>query len=180
MITLNLLSPNKKKELRLMQFYGVAKNLIIFILFITSLVAIVLLLTKMVLQNNFNKIVAENTLTTRYANLFNKDVKEFNQYVRGVGKIQEEYTPWVNFFTHFSQLVPNNIIIYTLNINQDKILITGLGGTRDELLKFKDELEKSELFSKVAIPLDNLLKKDNVDFSIKANISLDRLKNYDQ
>jgi Tfp pilus assembly protein PilN len=178
MIILNLIPPIKKQELRLTQVYKIIKNLIILILFLTIFVAIILLLIKMALENNFNKVVEGSTLTTKYANIFNKDVKEFNQYLTAVDKIQKDYISWRQFLIDFTKLTPQNINIYGINLNDDKILITGQAKNRDDLLLFKNNLENSNLFSGVSIPLENLLKKDNVDFNIKADIRLDKLKNY--
>jgi len=61
----------------------------------------------------------------------------------------------------------NNLII-----NNNKILLTGSAKLRDQLLVLKNNLESSELFSNVEIPLENLLKKEGVDFNIKADINL--------
>jgi Tfp pilus assembly protein PilN len=179
MITLNLIPPIKKHELRLAQLYLVIKNLIIFTLFITVIVGIVLLASKMILQNHFNKMVAESTLTTKYANIFNKDIKEFNRQLNTVETIQKDHVAWTNFFIKFSPLVPDDIGIYNLSLDKDKIVLTGLAKTRDQLLKFKENLENSSLFSEVITPLEDLLKKENVDFHIKAKINLAELENYD-
>lgn len=180
MITLNLLAPEKKQGLRLTQLYQMIKNLIILILFLTIIIAIVLLLTKMTLQNHFNKIVAETTLITKYVDIFNKDIKEFNRHLESVEKIQKEYIPWTDFFINFTHLVPDDISIDTIAINKSKILITGLARTREKLLEFEDNLKNSNLFSEVAIPLKNLLKKEDIDFDIKAEINLTELKKYDR
>jgi Tfp pilus assembly protein PilN len=178
MITLNLIPPTAKRNLKLTQVYKIIKDLIIFILFLTIFVAIILLLIKMALQNNFNKVVTESTLTTKYANIFNKDVKKFNEYLSAVDKIQQDYIPWSKFLVNLTKLIPENINIKNLDIDSNKISITGWAKSRDELLLFKNNLENSELFNGVNIPLENLLQKDNVDFNIKASIKLDKLKVY--
>ncbi len=179
MITLNLISPAKKQELRLMQLYIMIKNLIIIILFVTIITAIILLLTKMSLQNYFNDVVAQTTATTKYANLFNEDLKELNQYIKSVDEIQQKYIPWTKFFIGLSKLVPDEINLFSLNLNEGKILITGLAKTRDKLLEFQKNLKNSEFFSEVTIPIDNLLERKDINFSIKANINLENVKNYD-
>src|SRR3989344_4822341 len=176
MIILNLLSPIKKQELRLAQLYITIKNLIILILLFTIIIAVILLLSKMVVQNNFNRIVDQTTLTTKYGQIFNRDIKIFNSHLSAVEKIQKEYISWTDFLISFNQLIPDNVSLYTLNINKNnkdgiKIYITGIAKTRDDLLKLKDNLEKNEMFSEVAIPLENLLKKNDISFNIKSNIN---------
>ena len=176
MITLNLLPPNKKQELQLARLYTVIKNLIVLILLLTIIIAITLLFTKITLQNHFNKIVEQTTLTTKFSRLFNKDIRAFNKQLAEVEKIQKDYISWINFFVKFNKLVPEEVSIYDLSLNNDKILITGLAKTREKLLFFKNNLENSDLFSEVVVPLENILKKENIDFNIKADINLGELK----
>jgi len=179
MITLNLLPPLKKQGLQLKQLYEMIKNLITLILFITILVGIILLLSRMALQNHFNKIVEQTTLTTSYVRLVNKDIKEFNQYIKNIEKIQKDYASWLNFFAAFSKLLPADVGIKNLTINENKILINGLAENRAKLLELKKNIEESNLFSEVTIPLENLLKKEKIDFDIKATINLETLENND-
>ncbi|MFA6410368.1 MAG: PilN domain-containing protein [Candidatus Buchananbacteria bacterium] len=179
MTSLNLIPPEKKEELRLAQLYKVIKDLIILILFITTIVAIILSLTKLLLQNYFTQVVEQTTMTTKYANIFNGDLKKFNQYVAAVDKIQKDYTPWPKFFIKFSSLVPDGIKIYSLTINDTKILITGLAQSRNQLLEFKNNLESSAMLTEVTLPIEDLLEKENINFNVKAVIKTDELKNYD-
>jgi len=178
MLALNLLSPAKKQEIRLTHLYIMIKNLIIIILLFTILVAIILLLTKMTLQNHFSKIVGQNTLTTKYGNIFNKDIKTFNQRLSTVSKIQDEYIIWTNFLAKFTQIIPDDVIIYRLEIDGSKdarIKISGMAKTRTRLLQLKDNLENNDLFSGAVVPLESLLKKENIDFNIEALINLDKI-----
>jgi len=175
MITLNLLSPDKKQSLRLTETYQTIKNLIILILLLTIITAIVLLVTKLALQNHFTRIVSESTLTIKYVSFFSQDIKEFNKQLKAVENIQSEHIAWTNFFISFAQLVPDNIGLDNLTINENKILITGFAKTRDDLIEFQNNIKNSSLFSEVTVPLENLLKKDDVDFDIKANINLEEI-----
>jgi Tfp pilus assembly protein PilN len=176
MIVLNLIPTNKKRELYLTQIYLVTKYLIILILLLANTVAIILLLTKLILQNYFAEVVNQTTLTTQYANTFNRDLKGFNQKLFTVEKIQKEYISWLDFIINFSQLIPKDIGLYNLTLNENKILINGFAKTRDQLLALEGNLKKSEIFSEVIVPLENLLKKENIDFTLKAAINLDQLK----
>ncbi len=176
MITLNLISPQKKQELRLTQVYLAIKNLIILILFLATIIAIILLITKVILQNYFNEVVSDTTLTTKYANIFSEDIKKFNQQIKLVDKIQQKYIPWPNFFINFTKLMPDDIGIDSLTINENKILITGLAKTRAKLLELEDNLKKSDLFLEVTVPLENLLRKENISFNIKADLNLNNFK----
>ncbi|MDD2807067.1 MAG: PilN domain-containing protein [Patescibacteria group bacterium] len=176
MIGLNLIPPEKKKEVRLMQLYVGIKNLIISLLLLSIIVAVILLFVKMTLQNNFDKVVAETTLTTKYINTFNNDIKKFNQLLGTVDNIQKNYIPWSTFIAKFSKLIPPNITLQSINIKDSKVLITGRAKTREDLLNLKNNLESSTFFSNSQIPLEDLLKKENINFSLKSDIDFEKIK----
>ncbi len=176
MITLNLISPKKKQEFKIKQIYIMAKDLVILILLVTIVSSIILLLAKLIIQNNFNRVVEYSTLTTRYANIFNKDVKEFNLYINTLVKIQEKNIDWTKLIIQLSKLVPEGVNLDSINIQPEKMLITGFAFDRENLKKFQEDLEKNELFLNVEIPLNDLIKRNNINFNLKADINLDWLK----
>ncbi|NUM25166.1 MAG: PilN domain-containing protein [Candidatus Buchananbacteria bacterium] len=178
MINLNLIPPSKKNELRLTQFYIMIKNFVIAILLINILSAIALLSAKVVLQNHFNRIVEQTTLTTKYANTLSQDVKNFNTQLNAVASIQSEYLLWSKFFIDFSKLVPTGIGLDSITIKENRILLTGIASTRDELLSFQKNLESSPLFFNIEVPIDNLLRREDIDISVKADINIDEIKKY--
>lgn len=153
-----------------------AKDLVILILLVTIVSSIILLLAKLIIQNNFNRVVEYSTLTTRYANIFNKDVKEFNLYINTLVKIQEKNIDWTKLIIQLSKLVPEGVNLDSINIQPEKMLITGFAFDRENLKKFQEDLEKNELFLNVEIPLNDLIKRNNINFNLKADINLDWLK----
>jgi len=171
MINLNLLPPIKKQEFHLAQIYILIKDLIILILLITIIIAIILLVAKYILQNNFNRVVEQTTQTTRYAVTLNKDIRSFNESVSSVEKIQKKYVSWLDFIIQFNKLIPDEISVYNVSVKENKILINGAAKTREKLLELKSNLEQSTLLTNVVVPLENLLKKQNVDFTIKADLT---------
>lgn len=52
------------------------------------------------------------------------------------------------------------------------ISVSGVARDRDSLIAFKHNLEKNGRFTKVELPLSDLAKSRNIDFSIKASITL--------
>ena len=175
-INLNLLPPARKQALQIHHIYMLAKNLIIIILLYIIGTAIALLITKMALQNHFNQIVEQTTLTTRYGNLFHKDIRLFNKRLNEVAKIQQEYRTWSDLIYQLVRLVPSGISLTNLSFNpaetDQKILLSGRASDRTSLLEFKNNLENSTFLSEINVPLENLLKKENIDFAIKATLNL--------
>ncbi len=158
-----------------MNFYVTVKNVIILILCLTIFVAICLLLTKAALQNHFNTVVAQTTLTNQYASSFSQVVQKFNKKLVTVEKIYTNYTSWTKFFVQFSALVPTDTALSSIDINGQKLLLYGTAATRESLLQFETNLKKSPILSNVEIPLENLLKRTNIDFTIRADVNLKNL-----
>ncbi len=170
MISLNLISPAKKKELYLLQLYSVLKNLIIMVLLLSVISATALLMTKIALQNHFTAIVGQTTLNNKFANIFNNDVQTFNALVRDVTEVQASFIPWAPFLVEFSALIPTGVTLKSISIIDDRLTLSGNATTRDELLTFERQLKLSTLLTDVTIPLDHLLKRENIDFSLRATV----------
>ena len=178
MITLNLIPPNKKKELLLTQLYIVIKNLIIFILLISILIAILLLGTKVILQNYFGKFIEETTLVTKYANTFNQDIRQFNGEINALAKIHDDHIDWLAFLADLSAMTPADVALNHVGVEKNKVLVNGTAKTRSVLLEFRDALAKSKILTDVDLPLEYQLKRENIEFSIKATLEPKPLKPY--
>lgn len=64
-----------------------------------------------------------------------------------------------------------SVVRITLDEKGKKIQISGRARTRAELLKFKDNLEGTQDFSKAILPLSSLQQSENIDFIITLNIN---------
>ena len=180
MITLNLLPPKKKREFVLLEQDIVIKNAISILLLLTILAAITLLAGKFLLQNHFNQTVEQSTLTTRTAKIFNSEIKLFNELLENTDNVQQKYLPWTKFLTALSGLVPTRIVLNSIAVTQDsaetyQIFLTGLAPTREDLLELQNNLDNSSFLTAVNVPLDNLLKKESIEFTITASILTDNL-----
>ncbi len=61
---------------------------------------------------------------------------------------------------------------FSLNNGKTSVLtIRGISSTREALVSFVDSLKASSQFSSVDLPVSNLAKSKNIDFSITLNIS---------
>ncbi len=60
---------------------------------------------------------------------------------------------------------------YTVNsINSGTLTLEGIGDTRESLVSFSDSLKTIGYFKKVDLPISNLAKDKNIDFTISINI----------
>lgn len=64
-----------------------------------------------------------------------------------------------------------NGISYTVNsANSGVLTLSGIGGSRESLVSFSKKIKEIEFFKKVDLPLSNLAKDKDIEFSININI----------
>ena len=132
----------------------------------------------MILQNNFNRIVAEYNLNTITGKKFGQEIKHFNQNLKTIDIVQSEYTVWSDYLANFSNLTPVDVILYAIKVDKEtnEIEIIGSAKTRQALLDYQKNLNEAvcgsqdcldcKCFENVEIPLSSLLEKENIDFEI--------------
>lgn len=178
MLNLNLVSRELKQETKLRHIYKMLKQANYILVIITVFIAVVMLAAKIILQNNFNKIVEETTLITRDSQGRNAKIREMNSRLSFVDKIQNDFIPWSFLFKDLGTYVNSNLSFYSIRIDRNKktIEIKGSANDRDSLLSFKSGMEKSNIFSGIIFPVKNILEKENISFEIKANLNLENIK----
>lgn len=179
MITLNLIPPDKKKNLRLANSLLIIKNNLIVLFFVIVFSTIILLVGKAAIDEHFANVVSQSTLITRFTKIFNYEIKDFNHKVSAADEIQNKTMPWVAFFAEFSKLIPEGVTVEYLEMKDGKIVLNGNAKTRNDLLLLKNNFENFSLFNNVNIPLESLLKKEDIDFNLKANYENEKLKSYE-
>ncbi|MFA6428312.1 MAG: PilN domain-containing protein [Candidatus Buchananbacteria bacterium] len=172
MITLNIISPQQKEDLKLKKLYHEARNLITIILLFTIIAAIMVLVARYILQKEFYELVKQNTLVSQSNQKINRQIRTLNQQVTTVDKIQTQYKDYHAFLGNFFQLVPSGIQLYYFKINSEQITeLKGRATTRDALLTFKQALEKNPGLSNINLPVSNLLDQTNLNFSLTCKIT---------
>jgi hypothetical protein len=174
MLTLNLISEELKKQIKLRHLYLFIKKVNLALIVITIFIAIILSVAKAILQVNFNNIVEQTTLVTRNNQGYNNKIKEINSKINFVEKIQSAFVPSSNLLKTIAGVTSKNINLYYLKINflEQTIKIKGKADLRENLLDFKQKMEATTIFRDIDFPIKNILEKENIDFEINAKINL--------
>lgn len=172
MINLNLLSPQKKKEIEEKILYVSIKNIFAIFLIFIIFISIILLGSKLVLVYNFEKVVEQTTLIVKEYGGINQKIKEINDKLNNVSKTQKEFIPWSFYLLELNKIFPSNIEIATiiLRMGEKQTLIKGYAKTRDDLLNLKTNLENSKLTKSVELPFSNLLKREDIEFELQLTL----------
>ncbi len=178
MLYLNLVSNELKKEIKLRHLYFLVKKISSIVLIITIFLVSILLVAKIILQNNFNKVVSQTTLITKSNQTYNVKVREINNELSFVSMIQNGYIPWTDIFKDLAVASPDGIKLYSLKLNAENktIGIKGMAKDRTSLLVFKTNIENSSYYDDISFPLKNILEKENINFEINATLNLEEIK----
>jgi Tfp pilus assembly protein PilN len=174
MIIINLLSPKQKQEIKIKRICIIIRELVMLFLLFTSIIAIFLVASKYYLEQQLTDLIIKNASEIKISQEINRQITIINQKIDDLEKIQQDFHHWSSFFAEISALTPDDIYLQSSKINsQDSTFkLSGIAATRDSLINFKEKIENSPLFSKVNLPLVDLLAKTNNKFNIETEINL--------
>ena len=173
MLTLNIIPKSLKDEIKLQITYLKLKNLLAFLLFLALIYSTAFVALSFVLEMHSINLVHRTNIATRSNDDFSKQVRSINSDVGIVESIQSGYTEWSYMMENLMKTIPRDISIsqFTANKNTNLVTINGLARTRDSLLDLKELLEASPNYENVEFPIKNLLQKENINFTITAQLA---------
>ena len=180
MINLNLIPPEKKTKLKeekvIFLLKTIAFTLVIFFgLFLGLLYGTRILLDQRLTKINNEISSLESTTANGNQSTFSSLIKEINEKIVIIKNIQSNYIKWSAYLAEFSPLIPVNISLNEITINQEtcKIQIRGIASFRDDFLILKSNLENSLILDSIESPISNLIKQENINFDLSATMVLE-------
>lgn len=164
MIILNLISPEQKKLLKTKQLFLLFRNISGLILFSVIILSITLILTNYSLG-----LSAEFTLNNPLGMKLNEnEIKKINSQLKNIVEIQDKHIYWPEIITPLIKLVPPNIELtnFDIDYNTKMVNISGAAMTRNDYLNLITALENNDNIDNLQTPLENLLSKENINFSL--------------
>jgi len=171
MLNLNLLPPYYKKEIRIRKVNSQILYISIFIfgviiifIFLLGLINLFLFIQSKKIDAKIKKINQE--LNLKKTKEYEKRIKEFNQMLIRIDEIEKEKVQFSPILEEISYLVPKEIKINAIYLNKSEININGFAPKRENLLHLKQVLENSKKFTDIKIPLSNLIKPQDIEFTV--------------
>lgn len=95
-------------------------------------------------------------------------IKETNLKLKYLEELNLNQTQSFQIIEEIVRLTPDTIHFKSISLDfvNTKGSIAGLANKRSDLLSFKDQLEKSNSFYQIELPLSYLLKEQNLDFNL--------------
>lgn len=182
MINLNIIPLSKKKEIYKIEIYF----LVIILLFFTLISFIVggylLFKSKQLINNTYQINLNTIELINKNNQTKEKDLSKYSSIVNQANIVQRSYIPWSKLLITLNETTPENINLKNLNIdftsNEKNYLIklSGVSKNRNDLIDYKNILEKNNIFNNIVFPVSNLLEKQNSKFEITADLNIQELQ----
>ena len=175
MLTLNIIPNNLKKELKLKVIYVKLKNLLGLILLMIIFFSGLFAASRFILELHYTETIERTNTAAQITANYSDSIKTINSEVDYIENMQSEAVPWSEFISYLDRY-NQYVDIGQLNISKSSqtLTIRGYAASRDNLLSFKSQLEESSFLENINLPIENLLKKTDIDFEITANF-----KNYE-
>jgi Tfp pilus assembly protein PilN len=173
MIILNLISPTQKRELKKRQIYLVLENFLAVLLIFSIVYAVIVIpINQSIIQLNEEKNNKKQEIELKNKSITQK-INELNKQIKNLYSIQNNLYNWTNYYIKLGSLVPEGLILFEISNSQEtKVFkIKGYAKNRDSLIQLKLNLEKSNLYKKINIPLSNFLTAQEITFEISGMLN---------
>ena len=127
MLTLNIIPPNLKNEIKLKNIYKMLKKLFYILIILTSVYAIIFLIAQLILQIHFIQTIYATTLVTKSTENYSKKTMGVDKQLESISKIQKESVTWSYLLEYIAKNTENDIKFSQIKINKNKDTIYWLG-----------------------------------------------------
>jgi|GEM_PF-5477395 len=125
-------------------------------------------------KNFENEIVPTGTSSnTEQQVSLNQKTKQLNGWLTILKRESVLDFPWPLMLSTIDHAAPGGVTFRSLNLSlaSHQLTLNGHADTRDTLISFQQALSALPSLSKVNSPITNLLKHDNIDFSMTATFT---------
>lgn len=171
MINLNLISPKLQSSLKTKTIYYTFERYFGILIFMLIVFSSGLIPLTQSVQTINARLENEKRQKTTLQQGLTKEITSFNSQVNALAEIKNLDYDWLNLIQKLSQIVPANIEIknFEAGHSQKSFRLVGFAKTREDYLILKENLEKSQLFKNLDSPISDILKKENLNFTINGN-----------
>lgn len=181
-IKLNLIPPYREKEIKKNKRFKLIIKLELIMLTFVIIFFFFLFGLSYILDLNLEIVSRETELSQDRKQLddikrYDEKFSQTNKELLKVDKIKKDQLYWSNLFYKINQLIPQGIYMQNITNKDYAVFLVGKAEDREDLVNFKDSLEKDNCFSSVNLPLSDLVSKGNIDFQMDLSINENCIKN---
>lgn len=171
-INLNLLPPIKKSRLEYVLNFLMTKDILEVIIIVFATLAITLIWSWMVLENQYSDLVSSAVLVNRGSYSYNQDIKAVNDTVKQIINISQEYYVISPKLIELISILPPDIKINSVQIDRinKNLTLSGTAKTREGLLNFQSKLQSIPWLNRIETPASQLFQKENINFQFTSGL----------
>lgn len=168
----NLLAKEDQKNIRLEKSTTALFNFFLWVVMSLFLLAIFMAAGRIYLTSELSatetKIELQKQVVSQEENKqLKKTLNEFNTHLANLVNLDEHQGQWSQVLISFARLVPQDIAVdgFAGERLTGRIRISGFAKTRESVLRLRQNLLDSGVFTDVNFPLSNLVKPENLSFN---------------
>lgn len=171
--TINLLSREKRGRLEHLTKFIFIRDILEIILLVYTILAIILLWSWIVLQEDFNNLAESSTLINREYSKYNQEIRQVNEDIKNFNQATKYYSPITPKLAEIINSLPEDIKINSIELDgaQSRVVLSGVALTRDALLNYQKALKQVSWLENIETPTSQLFQKENINFEVKAKAS---------
>jgi Tfp pilus assembly protein PilN len=181
-IGINLLPPNKKEEIRLIERFRtvlvweavIFSIALIFFGFIFGIDYVLSLNLQMVSGSQRDESTGAKYETIKY---YESKFSQINVKIGKISGITTDQIYWSKLFVKLNEVTPASVELSGLSTKDYAVFLAGRAKTRDDLILFRDNLAQEDCFQNVNLPLSDLVSKEDIVFQIDLEIKESCVKN---
>lgn len=174
---INLLPPEQIKELKQEEIFKLVLTLgIIVLAFLVSLVLILFLIkTLLLIDLNAQEISLEQKqkeLKDSEMRELEEKIKQYNLALSGLEIFYESQPELTSILDKISRVFPEGTYLTSFKFSSQtsQVSLTGFSPNSETLLKFKENLEKTEGLKDLSFPEDLWIQENNINFLVSFKI----------
>lgn len=185
------LIPQKNKD-RLLIEKNKKITIILSFLFLFFLASLILILFAIGIYINGQVKLDKKLLVHSQRELYESEIQEFQEKIKSADLLFKDMSIFYNRNVHpssvlkkISDIFPENFYLTNfsmkLDIKEEKskpverniiITLSGVSPLREDLISFKESLEKEKSFKDISFPASNWVNKENINFYITFKLAL--------
>lgn len=175
---INLLPPQQKKELRerRTQKAIIIWGFLLSFFFIALILGLLAIKFQLSGENIFQKTtndLAKKDLEAKQNQTIKKEILDLNRDISFISAFYQNRPELTEVLKKLIVILPPGISLNSLSFQKEdgSLHLTGLAQTRNDLIAFKENLEKEKIFSAVSFPPSNWIKAKEINFFIGLTLS---------
>jgi len=151
------------------------------VLFFASLINLILVFPSYVFLKIKNNDLKKEYEVLRSDSIFlksekmNSSLNDLDKNIKFLKTGGEDTVDFSKILNEIIKLKNSKVSLASISFEKDKIVLLGNAKTREALLIFIQNLKENTVFKSVDSPASNLLRKENVDFTITISLKLNNV-----